>query len=75
MAGVSPSLAVDPVQSGYYDISPGLLGFLVVFAIGVALAFLLRSMMRHLGRVDVDAHARERTGDEPGGQQPAPPAG
>jgi hypothetical protein len=33
------------------DISPGVLGFIVVAALAVALFFLLRSMNRHLRRV------------------------
>lgn len=42
------------------DVTPGLLGFLVVFAIGVALWFLLKSMNGRLKRIDVDAHSRSR---------------
>jgi hypothetical protein len=46
------------------SVSPGLLGFLVVALLGVATWLLLRSMTRHLRRVDVSASAR-------GGPQPA----
>lgn len=52
--------ATTPVQREDYDISPGLLGFMVVFVIGIALWLLLRSMVGHLRRVDVTAHDRER---------------
>ncbi len=38
---------------------PGLVGFLVVLAMAVALYFLLRSLAKHLRRVDVDRDARE----------------
>lgn len=48
------------------DVTPGLLGFLVVFAMGVATWLLLRSMNRQLAKVDVDAHERKHP--------PAPPA-
>ncbi len=34
------------------QVTPGVLGFLVTFALGVATWFLLRSMNRHLKRVD-----------------------
>lgn len=44
------------------DVTPGLLGFLIVFAIGVALWFLLKSMNGRLKRIDVDAHERDRGG-------------
>ena len=41
------------------SVSPGLLGFLVVALLGVATWLLLRSMTRHLRRVDVSASGRE----------------
>jgi len=55
--------AVDDDQ-----VTPGLLGFLIVAAMGVALFFLLRSMAKHLRRVDVGS-AGDSDGDldgEPG---------
>jgi hypothetical protein len=33
------------------DVAPGVLGFLVVAALGVALVFLLRSMNKHLRKI------------------------
>ena len=39
------------------DVEPGLLGFLVVAALGVALVFLLRSMNKHLRKVTPDPSA------------------
>jgi hypothetical protein len=35
------------------DVSPGVLGFLVVAAIGVATYFLVRSMRRQLKKIDI----------------------
>ncbi len=43
---------------------PGLVGFLVVMAMAVALFFLLRSLAKHLRRVDVDRDAREAADEE-----------
>lgn len=40
-------------------VAPGLIGFLVVVALGVALWLLLRSMNKHLGRVRPDDDASE----------------
>jgi hypothetical protein len=40
---------VDPER-----VTPGLLGFLVVFALAIATWLLLRSMNRRLGRVDFE---------------------
>jgi hypothetical protein len=37
------------------DAGPGLLGFLVVVALGLALIVLYRSLRRQLGRIDFDA--------------------
>lgn len=38
-------------------VSPGILGFMVVFAIGLALFFLIRSMNRHIGRIQAPREA------------------
>jgi hypothetical protein len=43
LAGVAPE-----------RVTPGLLGFLVVFALAIATWLLLRSMTRRLGRVDFE---------------------
>ena len=49
------------------QVVPGVLGFLVVAAMGLALFFLLRSMNKHLRKVARDPRWREETGDqEPG---------
>ncbi len=41
------------------SVSPGLLGFLVVALLGVATWLLLRSMTRHLRRVEFDDESQE----------------
>jgi hypothetical protein len=49
----------------------GVLGFLVVAGMGVALFFLLRSMNKHLRKVAREPRWRdEADGQEPGGQEP-----
>jgi hypothetical protein len=56
------------------DVEPGLLGFLVVAALGVALVFLLRSMnkqFRKIGPPPEDPEGTEAEGaSEPAGQRP-----
>jgi hypothetical protein len=49
--------AVAASSSNSNDIEPGVLGFLVVAALGVALVFLLRSMNKHLRKVTPDPSA------------------
>jgi hypothetical protein len=46
--------AVAASSSGSNDIEPGVLGFLVVAALGVALVFLLRSMNKQLRKITPD---------------------
>jgi hypothetical protein len=50
-------LAAAAASSSSNDIEPGVLGFLVVAALGVALVFLLRSMNRHLRKLPPDPSA------------------
>jgi len=58
------------------QVVPGVLGFLVVAGMGVALFFLLRSMNKHLRRVVREPRWREEAGGqgpegpEPGGPEP-----
>jgi hypothetical protein len=59
-------LAASSTASQVY---PGLLGFLVVAGMGLALYFLFRSMNKHLRKISPDAHTR------PGAQRPGPDAG
>jgi hypothetical protein len=51
------------------QVVPGVLGFLVVAAMGLALFFLLRSMNKHLRKVVREPRWREEEGGQPGGQQ------
>ncbi|WP_329085986.1 MULTISPECIES: hypothetical protein [unclassified Streptosporangium] len=55
-------IAFDPVTKG--DVSPGLLGFLVVAAMGFALYILVKSMRKQISRIEVpsEAELRERNG-------------
>ena len=53
------------------QVVPGVLGFLVVAGMGLALFFLLRSMNKHLRKVMREPRWREEAGgQEPGGQEP-----
>jgi hypothetical protein len=57
------------------NVEPGLLGFLVVAALGLALVFLLRSMNRQFRKIgpapeepeDTDASAADEAGDDDDG--------
>lgn len=54
--------------SALTDAEPGVLGFLVVAALGLALFFLLRSMNKHLRKVAAMAEAESAAGEA--GQSP-----
>ena len=49
--------AVAASSSNSNDVEPGVLGFLVVAAIGVALVFLLRSMNKQFRKIEPKADA------------------
>ena len=53
-------IAFDTVTKG--DVSPGLLGFLVVAGLGFALYLLVKSMRKQISRIEVpsEAELRER---------------
>ncbi len=55
-------IAFDTVTKG--DVSPGLLGFLVVAGLGFALYMLVKSMRKQISRIEVpsEAELRERKG-------------
>ena len=70
--------ALAAAASSSNDVEPGVLGFLVVAAIGVALVFLLRSMNKQFRKItpDPDADSGDAAGDEggqPGDSAPAQP--
>ncbi|GAA4223145.1 hypothetical protein FHR32_001865 [Streptosporangium album] len=48
-------IALDTVTKS--DVSPGLLGFLVVAALGFALFMLVKSMKRQISRIEVPSEA------------------
>ena len=48
------ALAAAAASSSANDVEPGVLGFLVVAAMGVALVFLLRSMNKQFRKIDVE---------------------
>ena len=71
--------AVAASSSGSNDVEPGLLGFLVVAAMGVALVFLLRSMNKQFRKITPQP-GPDPTGGKgasdgvPGGEQAVDPA-
>jgi hypothetical protein len=67
--GVLAAVAASSPPSD--DVTPGVLGFLVVAAIGVALVFLLRSMNKQFRKI---APKDEAAGPGDAGSEPAPDA-
>jgi hypothetical protein len=57
------------------DITPGVLGFLIVAALGVTLFFLLRSMNKHLRRVSAARDAGRELGQDVPDSSAAPRSG
>jgi len=85
MSALAPVLAAAPAAG---QVVTGVLGFLVVAAMGTALFFLLRSMNKHLRKVAGEPRWREQGrqeaaggtpgeggpgGGDPGGEDPAGP--
>jgi hypothetical protein len=75
LAGAAQVVALDESK-----VTPGLTGFLVVAALGVALWLLLRSFLRQLRRIDFEEGrepgpaartARREAGERPQGPPPA----
>ncbi len=52
-------------------VSPGLLGFLVVAALGLALYLLVKSMRRQISKIEVPSEADLRKQDKDAGQASA----
>jgi hypothetical protein len=71
------SLGVSVLAVDDSKVTPGILGFLVVFALGVATWVLIRSMMRHLRKVDFDDGSTPAGGvaTTEGGSDPTPTPG
>jgi hypothetical protein len=60
------ALAAAAASSSANDVEPGVLGFLVVAAMGVALVFLLRSMNKQFRKItpEQDAPDGQQAGEE-----------
>ncbi len=65
------ALAAAAASSSANDVEPGVLGFLVVAAMGVALVFLLRSMNKQFRKITPEPEAPD---DEQAGEQAKTPA-
>ena len=57
--------AVAASSSSSNDVTPGVLGFLVVAAMGVALVFLLRSMNKQFRKITPEAKITQETESKP----------
>jgi len=64
------ALAAAAASSSANDVEPGVLGFLVVAAMGVALVFLLRSMNKQFRKITPNAAAAD--GEQAGEPAKAP---
>jgi hypothetical protein len=64
------ALAAAAASSSANDVEPGVLGFLVVAAMGVALVFLLRSMNKQFRKIDSEPEAPD--GEQAGEQAKTP---
>ncbi|WP_116245911.1 hypothetical protein [Nocardiopsis sp. FIRDI 009] len=58
----SATVLADEVQMDRSLVTPGVLGFLTVFAVGVGLYFLMRSMTGKLRALSADADETEESG-------------
>ncbi len=66
-------LAAVAASSAGNDVEPGVLGFLVVAAMGVALVFLLRSMNKQFRKITPIADPPGRPGEDSGGSSGSSP--
>jgi hypothetical protein len=61
---------VTAIAAADYNVGPGLLGFLVVAAIGFALFFLIKSMNKQISKIEVphekDVNGTRRNGNAGG---------
>ena len=66
--------AVAASSSASNDVTPGLLGFLVVASMGVALVFLLKSMNKQFRKIEPKAEGTTRLeGTKPGPSETSAP--
>ena len=66
--------ALAASSSNTDNITPGVLGFLVFAAMGVALVFLLRSMNKQFRKITPDPAARDEPPEPGDGQEAGSPA-
>ncbi len=66
--------AVAASSSSTDNVTPGVLGFIVVAAMGVALVFLLRSMNKQFRKITPDAGAKPGPAETTGQEAPKPEA-
>ncbi len=64
--------ALAAAASSSNDVEPGVLGFLVVAAMGVALVFLLRSMNKQFRKITPGPDAGSADGEHAGEEAKAP---
>ena len=62
--------AVAAAQPASDQVAPGVLGFLVVAAMGVALVFLLRSMNKQFRKITPEAEAKPGQDEKPKQETP-----
>ena len=65
------TLAALAASAASNDVEPGVLGFLVVAAIGVALVFLLRSMNKQFRKIEAHPLETGAEQDDQGAKAPA----
>lgn len=68
IAGVATAVHAVPAPPAE-KVSPGLLGFIVVFALALATWLLLRSMVGHMRKVRFSPEPGQEPGTGPGAQQ------
>ncbi len=66
------TLLAASTQSVASQVTPGLLGFLVVAGMGVAVFFLFRSMNKQLKKISPDPRVRASVAKRPKPAQPSP---
>jgi hypothetical protein len=79
LLAASPTPAPAPTQTEPWEVSPGLLGFLLgFFVLAIAVVPLFRSMAKHMRRVDQNERLRQAAEEQAASASPdggaAPPA-
>lgn len=71
----SATVLADSFSLNKDTVTPGVLGFLAIFALGVALFFLMRNMTGKLSVVRAEAEAEKRKASEEAEEARSPEAG